>query len=257
MLSKALFKKTTKENYKLWAIITGVLMTFLVLMTVMANRMAEEFGNRVGQAVQDASMGNNILAQYFSMFAIMLLTIYVVVTANKLIAAQVDKGSFSYVMANPVKRNQVSLTQAAYLVGSVAVTFVLIIITGLIMISVTGIEVSTNVFLLLSLGAFLLILAFAGIGFLASCIFNRSGNSFAVGGGIPIAFFLLNTLAGFGEQVEFMKIFKYLTLNTLFNTADIIALSSNTVWQFLILLAVAVVCFTAGIVCFRKKDLPL
>lgn len=257
MLSKALFKKTVKENYKLWAILTGVLMLFMILMTVMATVQADRMTGEFGGNAAGSALGDNILATYYSMFAILLLTIYVVITANKLIAAQVDKGSFSYVMANPVKRSQVSLTQALYLIGSVALTFALLIVTGLVMMAVTGLEASIGTFLLLNLGAFLLVLAFSGIGFLASCIFNRSGNSFAIGGGIPIAFFLLNMLAGFENQVSFMGTFKYFTLNTLFNTADIIALNTNMIWQFLILAGVAVGCFIGGTTYFKKKDLPL
>lgn len=255
MLSKALFKKTTKENYKLWVILTGVLMFMLIIMTTMANVQADGMAGGFGGAGN--APGDSILGSYYSMFATMLLTIYVVITANKLIASQVDKGSFSYVMANPVKRNQVSLTQAVYLIGSVAVTFLLLIVTGLVMIAATGIEASIGAFLLLNLGAFLLVLAISGISFLASCIFNRSGLSFALGGGIPIAFFLLNMLASFEEQVSFMGTFKYFTLNTLFNTKDIIAFSTNMIWQFIILAVVAVGCYIGGMVYFKRKDLPL
>lgn len=256
MLSKALLKKTIKDNYKLWAVITGVLMLFMVIMTIaignFGNRMADEMGGATG-----SDLGNNMLAQYYSTFAILLLAIYVILTANKLIAAQVDKGSFSYVMANPVKRNQVSVTQMLYLIGSVILTFALLLVTGLIMTSATGIEITTGVFLLTNLGALLLVLAFAGISFLASCVFNRSGYSLAVGGGIPIAFFLFNMLAGFESLAEFMKMFKYLSLNTLFNTENIIAYSTNMIWQFIILFVVAAGCFIGGAMYFKKKDLPL
>lgn len=257
MLSKGLLKKTIKDNYKLWAILTAVLMLFMIMMSVMAT------GNFRGGRDGEAGGGMNVMAadsiigQYYSMFVIMLLAFYVVLTANKLIAAQVDKGSFSYVMANPVKRNQVSLTQMLYLIGSVALTFVILIITGLIMIAATGIGISIGTFLLLNLGAFLLVAAFAGIAFLASCVFNRSGHSLAVGGGITIAFFLFSMLAGFENFAEFMKLFKYISLNTLFDTAKIIALDIGIIWRFLILAGVAAGCLAGGTVYFKKKDLPL
>lgn len=252
MLSKSLMKKTIKDNWKFWATITAVLILFLTMFFAMAN----SFGDRIGDGPGSVGV-SGIITQYYSMFAIMLPMIYIVITGNKLIAAQVDKGSFGYVMANPVKRNQVSGTQAVFLIGSVVSMFALITLTGIILIAALGLEIAIGSFLLLNLGAVLLLLAISGISYLASCIFNRSSSSLAIGAGIPIAFFLFSMFSQFEGQMDFMKVFKYLTINSLFNISNIMDGSANIIWQFLILAGITAACYVGGVLQFKKKDLPL
>lgn len=257
MFSKSIFKKTLKDNWKFWFWITLGLSLMMVVLMLAANSfinnpdMHGSGGGGGGRAI------DSILDQYYTMFAMLLPMIYIVMTGNKLIAAQVDKGSLAYVMSKPIKRNQFSLTQAIYFIGSIVAMFAVITIVGIIMISATGLEIEIGAFLLLNLGIVIFHLAISGISYLASCIFNFSGKSLLIGAGIPVMFFVFNMLSGFSNLAEIMKIFKYLTLNSLFNVSDIMSYSANMIWQFGILLAVAGTCYTAGILYFKKKDLPL
>jgi len=257
MLSKSLLKKTLKDNWKFWLGITIALALMLAMMVFMASsfldRMAADMpgGGRVPMGATD------IISQYYTMFAVMLPLIYIVITGNKLVAAQVDKGSMAYIMSKPVKRNQVSLTQATYLIGSVAAMFSVIMLVGMAMVGVTGVEINMGAFVLLNLGILLFHLAISGISYMASCIFSSSGKSLLVGAGIPVLFFVFSMLAGFSNMADWMGFFKYLSLNTLYDTTAILAFSTNMIWQFLILFAVAAGCYMAGILYFKKKDLPL
>ena len=269
MLSKSLMKKTVKDNFKLWAVMTGVLIGFLLICFGVMNAVTNGGFGPGGADGPGGGMGGmggsggglmtgGILTQFYSMFAPILSMIYVFMTANKLIAAQVDKGSLSYVMANPIKRNQVSITQAVYLIGSVVAMFTMITATGLIMTSAIGFEIEIGSFILLNLGAMLLLLATSGISFLASCVFNLSSKSLAIGAGVPIAFFLFSTISGLGEMgIEALKYLKYLTINTLFNMSDILSNSTNMIWQFAILFGIMALCYAGGVLVFKKKDLPL
>lgn len=257
MLSKTLMKKTIRDNVKLWAVMTGVLMVFMAIcLGVMYSVSNGAFGP---DAPTDGGiMTGGILNQYYSMFAVLLPMIYIFMTANKLLAAQVDKGSLSYVMANPIKRNQVSITQAVYLIGSIVAMFILITATGLVMIAATGLNVEIDSFLLLNLGAMLLTLTISGISYLASCVFNLSSKSLAFGAGIPVAFFLFSVLANFASfGVEALEYFKYFTINTLYNISDVIAHSTNMIWEFAILFVIMAICYAGGVLYFKKKDLPL
>lgn len=250
MLSKPLLKKTIRDSWKLWAIITGVLMFFIFLLLKVEEGMAKA-------ATGGGSMAGGILNQFYSMFGVILPLIYILITANKLIAAKVDNGSLGYIMANPVKRNQVTFTQCLYLICSIIAMIALVTLTGLITITAGGLDIEIGSYLLLNLGVLLLLLANSGISFFASCAFNRNGISLAIGAGIPIAFFLFETLSSFSSMAKIMEIFKYITLNTLYSLEDVFAYSTNMYWQFSILLAVAATLYIAGIVYFKKKDLPL
>jgi len=79
----------------------------------------------------------------------------------------------------------------------------------------------------------------------------------AIGAGIPVVFFVFNMLANMGVIVENMEIFKYFTIYTLFNQAEIMAYNSNIIWQFFILLGILAVGYVAGNIVFKRKDLPL
>jgi len=116
-----------------------------------------------------------------------------------------------------------------------------------------GIEFSVKDFLMLNLGAFLLMFALSAISFMFSCIFNLSKNSLALGAGIPIAFFIFQIMAQVGESLEN---FKYISLNTLFDPNAIT--TGGSFWvQFVVLGAVGVVLYSVGMKVFKEKDLPL
>ncbi|MFP3153504.1 ABC transporter permease [Lachnospiraceae bacterium ZAX-1] len=116
-----------------------------------------------------------------------------------------------------------------------------------------GVEFSVSDYLLLNLGAFLLMFAIAGISFLFSCVFNLSKNSLALGAGIPVAFFIFQIMSQVGSSLEN---FKYLSLNTLFTPGEITG-GGTFIPQFIVLGALGVVLYTVGIKVFKEKDLPL
>ncbi len=116
-----------------------------------------------------------------------------------------------------------------------------------------GIDFEISDYLLLNLGLFLLMFATSGVSFLFSCIFNLSKNYMAFGAGIPLAFFLFDMMANVSSSLE---VAKYFSLNTLFNTDNILN-GEGYLIQFLILLLVGIVLYGASIKVFKEKDLPL
>lgn len=116
-----------------------------------------------------------------------------------------------------------------------------------------SVDFDMETYLWLNLGACLLILAFSAIGFFASCLFNRSKNAMAVGGGLPFAFFIISIIVEMSENLENLK---YVTLTTLFDTQEI--LNGGDFGIGLCVLAVlSAVLYAAGCAIFTKKDLPL
>jgi ABC-2 type transport system permease protein len=116
-----------------------------------------------------------------------------------------------------------------------------------------GINFDLKEFFMLNLGIFLLMFAISSISFLSSCIFNLAGSSIAFGAGIPIAFFIFQTMAKLGDSMEY---FKYLTLNTLYDTSSILS-GSGYLIQFIILGAIGVILYLISFKVFKEKDLPL
>lgn len=116
-----------------------------------------------------------------------------------------------------------------------------------------SVDFDMETYLWLNVGCCLLILAFSAIGFFASCLFNRSKNAMAVGGGLPFAFFIISIIVEMSENLENLK---YITLTTLFDTQEILALGDFGVGLG-VLAGIAAVLYAAGCVIFTKKDLPL
>ena len=86
----------------------------------------------------------------------------------------------------------------------------------------------------------------------------------AIGGGISM-FFLVATMLGlFGSpilpsivRIEALNYFNYVSLITLFDPISILDGTTAFIWKFAVLAAVGLVCYIAGSIRFRKRDLPL
>lgn len=116
-----------------------------------------------------------------------------------------------------------------------------------------SVDFDMETYLWLNIGCCLLILAFSAIGFFASCLFNRSKNAMAIGGGLPFAFFVISIIVEMSENLENLK---YITLTTLFDTQEILVLGDFGV-GLAVLAGIAAVLYAAGCVIFTQKDLPL
>ena len=88
-------------------------------------------------------------------------------TANSLIASQVDRGSMAYLLSTPTKRSTVVRTQALYLITSLIMMFVIVTGVGLAAIQIFQGNVDINIsdFIMLNVGLFLLMFATSGISF--------------------------------------------------------------------------------------------
>lgn len=242
MISKALLKRDIKVSYKLWLVITGVMLLLLFALFF---------------ATSGTEGGVMIIQQFYTLFASLIPVFYIGATGNKLIASQVDNGSFSYVMSAPLKRRTVYVTQGAFLIVSVVVMYTLFFITGLVAFAIWGQFMDISTFFLLNFGSLLLNMVISGIAYFASCCFNSAGAATSIGTGLPLAFFLLYVVSTFFGSNKILGYCKYLTINSLYNPSDIIACNSDMVWQFLLMFAMAAVLFIAGAIVFKKKDLPL
>lgn len=243
MISKALFKRDLKVSFRLWLVISAVMALLLFALFFATSGMN--------------GSGAMVIQQFYTLFAALIPVFFIGTTGTKLIAAQIDNGSFSYVMSAPLKRRTVAFTQALFLIVSVAAMYVLFLAVGLISFAVWGEALTLKVFFLLTFGSFLFNLMVSGIAYFATCVFNSSGAATSVGTGLPLLFFLLHIVSTFFGSNKLLSCCRYFTINSLYSPSDIIACNSNMVLQFLTMAAIAAVLFLAGIAVFRKKDLPL
>ena len=231
---------------------------------------------------------NSILNELvYKIAGVLLPMIYVMIAANKLIAAQVSDGSMAYVLSTPTNRKTVIRTQYAFLLFTVTIMYLAITVAATASEGISfavakagNPELSGSwnptTTLLFCLGSYLAIFALSGICFGASCFFNKSSNSVAVGGGACIVSFLCCILGLFGNEVfvavgigvKAMSIFNYLSIFTLVDNSSMssfakalagydAAISFTWIWKLAILIVIGVVFAMIGGRKFVKKDLPL
>jgi ABC-2 type transport system permease protein len=266
MFSFPLFRTTVKSNYVIWFIFAAILMMYFSIIATMYDpeamdsmeAMLEALPPQLVEAMNFSIIAPSLLgflAGYFYGFLILFFPlIYMVIMADRMIAKHVDNGSMAFLLSTPNSRAKIAFTQAVFLVGSLTLLIGFVTVIG-ILVSETMFagELEVGRFILLNVGAALLYFALSGIGFLASCLFNQSRYSLALGGGVPVLFFLANLLAGADEQLSGLK---YGTLLTLFDPTAIV--TGGTVWPaFGTLAAIGLVLYGGAMLVFSRKDLPL
>ncbi len=204
---------------------------------------------------------------FYRIAGLLMPMVFVIMTANGLLAGQVDSGSMAYVLSTPTKRRTVTVTQMTYLIVSLFAMFALLTVTSVIAVWISGgnaFAINYEQILLFNLGAFLTMFAIAGFCFMCSALFNRTKYSLGIGGGVTIFSLVCTILGLFGStvvpsamRISAMNFFNYLSVITLYDTVSIMAGSLAYLWKFAILLGIGIVCFIVGIFRFDKKDLPL
>ncbi|RCW17726.1 hypothetical protein CAC02_01450 [Streptococcus gallolyticus] len=187
-----------------------------------------------------------------------IVSIYIIVTGNKLLAGQVDRGSMAYILSTPIKRRTISLTQALYFTGSLALTFLTTTGTFLAVNYLTDANFAVPTILALNFGAFAVSFALAGIMYAASGIFNLSKHVMGTGGVLVLAFLILAIVGSFADfGVPDLDPVKNLTILSLFDIKDILIEGTKWLPQLGILGVIGLVGFGTGSIAFSKKDLPL
>lgn len=266
MISKPLLRASLKQNYIVFLIIVGVMMIYLPTIASMYNPETQKSLNDMLKMMPQqlisamgftGEMGTllQFIATYFYGFLILLLPmIYSIIVANRTIASHVDKGSMAYLLATPNKRSKIAVTQALFLLITTALLIVIVTLVGISLCEMMfpG-ELDIKGFIVLNCGALLLYCALSGIGFFASCFFNDTKNSLALGAGLPVGFLLLQMISDTGKKFEFLQ---YFSLYSLFDPAKITS-GEGYLPSFIALAIIALVTYIAGIYTFTKRDLPL
>jgi ABC-2 type transport system permease protein len=234
----ALFKQTIKENFGLWLAMTGLQGLML-------------FGMGLNASVAMSAIS------YYNMLPEIFLAIFVVITASSLVAAKVERGTMTYILCQPLTRSKVIMTQAIYLIVAL---FSMFLISAVCHITATAMSAGglldgdISKILFLNLGLFALGLAYSGICFLASSIFNTTKQSSGLSGGIVGAQIIFPIVAMFSANYAFLK---YLTLSTLFDINEIMTGDEWFLMKIGILAVVGLVLYGASVAVFKKRDLPL
>ncbi len=255
MFSLPLFKQSVRSNAVMWGAITGVMS--LLCVQFAALEMTQPL----------------LFTIFYGMMTTILPAIYVLVTANKLIAAQVDRGSMAYVLSTPTKRTTVTFTQSVFLVLSLVLMFAVqtlvhIIVNAAVPISVAKAlgdealpvagELTTRMIVDVNLSAMTVCIALGAACLMFSGIFNTTKYSLGMSGIFIGVNILANMLAMFGNLgVSGLDKFKYLTICSFYDYQSVIFSDNDWIKKLIFPILIALLTLAVGSAVFRKKDLPL
>jgi ABC-2 type transport system permease protein len=266
-MSSPLFKATSRSNWPILLIFVLIIFmyvgTFLGMYDPESTRSMEEMMKMVPEGLAKAmGLGDipsdltGFLGNYFyGMLVFVLPLIYAAIMGNRLMARQVDNGSMAYLLSTPTARVRLALTQGVWFIASVAALFALL--TGFTMLfseaSYPG-ALDDTAFVRLNVAAFLLTCAVSAVCWFFSCLFNEAKYSLAFGVGVPVLMYMLHMVAGIRESLGWIGSF---SVYSLFRARDILSGTADVPGLCVIFAAATVVLFAAGIVIFKRKNLPL
>jgi len=252
MFSLSLFRQSVKANRVIWSVMTAVMTVLCVQFSAL-------------------DMTRPLLfTVFYGMMTTILPGIYVLVTSNKLIAGQVDRGSMAYILSTPIRRETVVFTQSVFMVVSLVLMFAVETLAhiavntaaplSLATVGYTGLagNISTKMIIQINASAFIVCLAMAAICMAFSGIFNSSRYAIGLAGAFLGESILVNMLAMFGRLgVDGLKNLKYATICSFYDYESVLLGKENWADHLLIPLIIGVLAFIIGGTVFKKKDLPL
>ncbi len=222
MINMALYKRELKGSVKLLLIMGAIITMYVSIIISMYDpemmKMLDSFAEAMPELMAAVGMRANaanllgFMASYLYGFILLLFPmLFCILRGNSLVARYVEKGSMVSLVAVPIKRRAIVLTQMTVLISGI----LLLIRTVLELICAgSGFpgELDTIELLVLNGGLLCLQLFIGGICFVSSCIFSDTKYSVSFGAGIPIFMYVLQMLANVGGNAEKAKYFTFFTL---------------------------------------------
>lgn len=266
MIRLPLFKMNFKKNWVLLLIFFGVLLMYMSVMISMYDpedmeailSMMDLFPAELFQAMGFSGLVTDLTSYLASWLYGMLMIgfpmVYSIILGNRLVAKMVDNGSFAYFLSTPSSRIQIIITQGLYALLSMLLLFAAVTAAGIgLSAAMVPGHLNQGAFLRLN-GVTLLVNSLVlMISFFFSCLFNETKLSLGFGAGVPITFLLMNMLGSAAPEAEILKRF---SIFGLYDPLEVARGEQVLGVAVIYLLSIAVL-FTAGVIRFHKKQLPL
>ena len=266
MMNKTLFLRESKVSVRLLLIFASVITLYVSCIIYLYDpetvEMLDQFVEvmpeimaAVGMSAGATNLLGFMISYLYGFILLIFPMLFCILRANGLIAKYVDRGSMVYLMAAPIKRRKIALTQMWVLLSGV---FLLVLYTTALEYVVAQLLFPDELVLadLLKLNAGLLILHvfLGGICFFASCAFSDARRSATVGAGIPVLMYLFQMISNVSSSASWAG---YLSAFTLYDPTGLAAGETGAAVKLLALFIGALLLYPAGIAVFCKKDLSI
>lgn len=264
MLSLPLLKKEIKSNIKIFIIILFVLNFYSYVIITMFNpklgELLEGFSKSMPQLMAAFGMTNPgttllafLITYFYGFFALIFPLVFIIMLTNRLISKYVDNGSMAYLLASPNSRKRIVLTQMLCIWLFLALMILVVFCVGVLashFLFPNALDIKN--YFLANLNVLAIQFAISGICFFIACFMQDAKRAMSISIGVPVGFYLLQMVANLGGNMEN---FKYVTLYTLYNPADLIAGKTSAMISMLLLFAIGICFYTLAYHAFNKRDL--
>lgn len=265
MFNLTLYQREMKKSFLMLGIFAMILTMYLSIIIGMYDpdlmasldewvELLPQIMAAVGMTAGATTLLGFMSSYLYGFILLIIPMVFIILRSNALVARYVDNNAMVALTAAPVKRRIIAFTQMKTLGTGI---FLLVLFTTILEIVCAGQfpgQLDISRLLLLNAGLLCLHLFIGGVCFFASCLFNETKHSIAVGAGIPALMYILQALSNTGGNAENVK---YFTFFTLFNPNGLISGETSAITGTIILFAGAMALFVAAIEVFARKDLHI
>lgn len=202
------------------------------------------------------NLSSFLSTEFYGFLFVVILIIYSIMTAIHLIARFVDQGSMAYLLATPVSRAKVAVTQATFLLFGLFLICLFTTFGGWagaqLLIDDPAFDVAP--FIQINLLGFLLFSVIGGYSFLISCLFNDEKRALGAAAGLTLLFYAMDMIGKLSEDLGWVR---DLSIFSLFRPTEIAMGTYDVLPTALGLGLATLVLLAAAVQIFRKRDLPL
>jgi ABC-2 type transport system permease protein len=185
----------------------------------------------------------------------MLSWTVVIATTSRVTAGEIERGTADLLLTLPVRRSEVYISATLFwLLASLLLSMCPLV--GL-WIGISIFETKEVVFIVRfvkpAFNFFFLLLAIGGISSMISSCIDRRGLAVSTTVGVLLVSVVLNFIEPFITSIEKIR---FLGLLNYFRPVDVVRLGEWPVMEMVVLLVLAVVSWSIGLIVFGRKDIP-
>ncbi|MBP0725666.1 permease [Bacillus sp. RG28] len=217
----------------------------------MPKGMLAAFGLEQGLSI--TSVPDFLSTEYYSMIFLVLMTLFTLSLAAKLLSHLVEQGSMAYILSTPVSRIKVVLTiMGVFITGLFFTLFCNFTFSYLGAVLVGEKIKDLSAFFNLHLVGFLFFFAIGGYCFLFSTLLTEEKKAVAYAGGLTLLFYLLDLMGRLSDKFEMAR---YVSVFYLYQPSEILKNNINILSVSLILFIIGFITYFAALFVFKRRNL--
>nr|NNM91225.1 ABC transporter permease subunit [Bacilli bacterium] len=210
----------------------------------------------VGYTAGVHHIGDFLSGEFYSLLYLIIMGIYAIFAATKLVAHLVDTGALSYVLAMPVSRVKIAITQAGVLLSGVLIIAFVTTAGGLLFVAwwVPHAGMSSWYFVQMNILGTLLFTLISGYCFLFSCWLRDERSALGLSALLTLLFYGLRVIGDLTSKFSFVTRWSVFSL---FDPQKLMHGQGNFIGNSLFLAVGTLLLYSVAIVIFRRRQFSL